>query len=74
MTKVEIFDKILSNMKDYHLPALLAMFGAGAFMTWFHHLDATFVGYTSIIVGAITGHAIWSPGQKGDSDDTPPSK
>ena len=65
------FDKILSQMKDYHLPACIGIFGIGSVLQWFHHLDTTFVAFTGVIVGAITGHAL-SPAQK-DHDLTEPT-
>ena len=60
-------DKILSMMKDYHLPALLGMFSVGAVLSWFHRLDMAFVSYAAVIVGGITGHA-FSPAQKDHED------
>ena len=62
-------DKILTNMKDYHVPACLGMFGVGAVLQWFGHLDAAFVAFTGTIIGGILGHA-FSPAQK-DHDDVP---
>jgi len=56
-------DKILSNVKDYHLPIFLGMFSVGAVLQWFHHLDMGFVAFTGTIVGGLTGHA-FSPAQK----------
>ena len=70
--KMEILDKILTNMKDYHLPICVVMFFVGAVLTWFHHLDMAFVAYTGTILGAVTGHA-FSPAQKDkDKDNVPP--
>lgn len=66
------FDKILSDMKDYHLPICVFMFVVGSVMTWFHHLDMSYVAYTGTILGAITGHA-YSPAQK-NSDPPPPAQ
>ena len=63
------FDQILSNMKDYHLPICLGMFGAGSVLQWFGHLDMAFVAFTGTIVGAITGHS-FSPAGRPD----PPAK
>lgn len=57
-----ILDKILSNMKDYHLPIIVGVFGVGAVLQWFHHLDYAFVAFTGTVLGAITGHA-FSPAQ-----------
>ncbi len=62
------WDKILTNCKDYHLPAALLIFASGCVLQWFHHLDGTFVAFTTAVLGAITGHA-FSPGQRnGDGD------
>jgi hypothetical protein len=61
--KYNMIDKVLSAIKDYHLPALLVMFGAGTVLAWFHHMDAAFVSYAAVIVGGITGHA-FSPAQQ----------
>jgi len=63
------FDKILSNMKDYHLPICVFMFVVGSLMKWFNHLDMAYVAYAGTILGAITGHS-FSPAQK-DHDETP---
>lgn len=65
------FDKILSNMKDYHLPIFLGMFGVGSVLSWFHHLDMAFVAFTSAIIGGITGHA-FSPAQQDKPQDPNP--
>ena len=62
------FDQILSNMKDYHLPICLGMFGAGSVLQWFGHLDPTFVGFTATVLGAITGHS-FSPAGKPDGGE-----
>ena len=63
-------DRVLSEMKDYHLPALLGMFGVGCVLQWFHRLDMAFVAFASVIVGGITGHA-FSPAQKDHDNDGP---
>ena len=63
------WDKILSAAKDYHLPALLAMFGVGAGLASFRRLDMAFVSYAAVIVGGITGHA-FSPAQKDHDNDS----
>jgi hypothetical protein len=47
------------------------MFIVGSVMTWFHHLDMSYVAYTGTILGAITGHA-FSPAQKKDDPPAPP--
>jgi hypothetical protein len=67
-------DKILSDMKDYHLPVSIFMFIIGTVMQWFHKLDMAYVAYAGTILGAITGHA-FSPAQKApDVVDTPAQK
>ena len=57
-----MIDKILSNMKDYHLPICMLVFIVGSVIHWFHHLDASYVGFTATVLGAITGYA-FSPAQ-----------
>ena len=64
------FDKILSQMKDYHLPICVFMFLVGSVMKWFNHLDMAYVAYAGTILGAVTGHA-FSPAQKDHPDDSP---
>lgn len=59
------FDRILSNIKDYHLPICLGMFGVGSVLQWFHHLDYAFVAFTGTVIGGITGHA-FSPAGRPD--------
>lgn len=56
-------DKILSNVKDYHLPIALFVFTIGSVLQWFHHLDTTYVAFVTVILGAVTGHA-FSPAQR----------
>ena len=63
---VGLIDKVLTDMKDYHLPICLVMFLVGSVLTWFHHLDMSFVAYTGTILGAITGHS-FSPAGRPDS-------
>lgn len=63
--KFNMFDKILSAMKDYHLPICVLMFLVGAVLSWFHHLDMAFVAYTGTILGAVTGHS-FSPAGRPD--------
>lgn len=50
-------DTILTNFKDYHLPIVVGIFGVGAVLQWFHHMDSTFVAFTATILGAVTGQA-----------------
>lgn len=66
-----MWDKVLSAMKDYHLPASIFVFIVGSVLQWFHHLDSTFVAYAATVLGAITGHA-FSPAQNDKKDDETP--
>jgi hypothetical protein len=59
------WDKILTNVKDYHLPMIGSIFGVGAVLQWFHHMDPTFVAFTSVVVGGVASHA-FSPARKDD--------
>lgn len=59
------WDKVLTNVKDYHLPITVSVFGVGSVLQWFHHMDPTFVAFTATVLGAITGHA-FSPARKDD--------
>jgi 1,4-dihydroxy-2-naphthoate octaprenyltransferase len=70
--KFESVDKWLSAAKDYHLPICVLMFLVGTVMTWFHHLDMSFVAYTGTILGAITGHA-FSKAADDKPGDPPPA-
>ena len=67
------FDKILSNVKDYHLPICLFMFVVGSVMKWFNHLDMAYVAYAGTIIGGITGHA-FSGVAKDKPGDAPPTQ
>jgi hypothetical protein len=64
-----MIDKILSAMKDYHLPIFLFMFMTGGCLSWFHHLDMSFVAFTATIVGAITGHSFSPAGRPDEVKD-----
>jgi hypothetical protein len=48
---------------------MVGMFGVGAVLQWFHHLDMAFVSFAGVIVGGITGHA-FSPAQKDHDNDS----
>jgi len=62
------FDKLMSNVKDYHLPICAGIFCIGSVLQWFHHLDMAFVAFTGSVLGALTGHA-FSPAQKDQPGD-----
>jgi len=61
--------KILSDCKDYHLPACIFMFVVGTVVHWLHGIDAAYVSFVAVLVGGITGHA-FSPGQHNGDGDT----
>jgi len=63
------YDKILSQVADYHLPITVFVFLSGAFLQWFHHLDSTFVAFTATVLTAVTGHAFSKAGNKTDDPD-----
>jgi hypothetical protein len=63
------FDKILSNVKDYHLPIIVFIFLIGTLLQRFGHMDTTFVEFTTVIVAGVTGQA-FSPARK-DSGSQP---
>jgi hypothetical protein len=63
-----LFDKILTDIKDYHLPITIFVFITGSTLAWFHKLDPAFVAFAGTVLGAITGHA-YSPAQKDSGQD-----
>ena len=58
-------DRVLTNMKDYHMPVMIVFFFVGcAIAVWRPaSMTYTFVAFTGTIVGGITGHA-YSPAAK----------
>jgi hypothetical protein len=60
------FDNVLSNMKDYHLPASLLVFAVGTALQIWHHLDMSYVSFTAVVLGAITGHSFSPAGRPED--------
>lgn len=71
--KFDILDKVLTSVKDYHLPICFFVFVIGAILQWFQHLDLAFVSYTGVVLGAITGHAYSPAGRPGDPPPPPPN-
>lgn len=61
-------DKILTNIKDYHLPICCGIFLSGSTLQWFHRLDTTYVAFTATVLGAITSHAFSPAGKFPDKD------
>lgn len=62
-----LVDKILSAAKDWHLPICVIVFLTGSVLQWFHHLDANYVGFAGVVLGAVTGHS-FSPAGKPDTE------
>ena len=50
-------DKILTDVNDYHIPCAGFIFTVGSVLQWFHHLDPTYVAFTSTVLGFLGGHA-----------------
>ena len=59
-----LFDRVMTDIRDYHMPAFLIIFFTGGVLSWFKHLDGTFVAFSTAVLTAITGHAVFSPTQK----------
>jgi hypothetical protein len=59
-------DRFLTNIKDYHIPVCVGVFGIGTALQCFHHLDMAFVAFTGTVLGAITGHAFSPAAQQPD--------
>lgn len=62
-------DSLLTDMKDYHLPFAGFVFVIGSVLQRFHHLDATFVAFSTTVLSFLGGHA-WIQG-KNDQGNTP---
>ena len=62
-------DRILSNVKDYHLPICVLVFVMGWLLQWFGKMDSTFVAFTGTVLGCLVGHA-FSSAWKGDDQDS----
>lgn len=63
-------DRILSNIKDYHLPIVVLVLLIGTVLQWFHRLDSTFITFATAILGAVMGHA-FSPARRDDPPTQP---
>jgi len=57
---------------DGHIAVGTLIFIVGAAIHVFHGLDAAFVAFTTTCFAFLGVHAVFA--NKGDSDDTPPSK
>jgi hypothetical protein len=62
-------DKILSDCADHHIPILVGIFGVGTLLSWYRHLDSSYVEFAGLVISGVTGHAIWSH-KNGDGDDS----
>lgn len=54
--KFDMIDKILTDVKDYHMPFAGGVFVIGTCLQWFHHLDATYLTFTTSILTFIATH------------------
>jgi hypothetical protein len=49
--------KLLDLLKDAHVPIGLFIFIVGTVVHWLHGLDASFVAFTTTVLGFLGGHA-----------------
>lgn len=66
------FDRILSQVNDYHIVVSVFVFMTGSVLSWFHRLDGTFVAFTATVLSAVTGHAYIKSKNGGDDSAMPP--
>ena len=64
-----MIDKILSNMKDYHLPICVGVFIVGSVIHWIHGIDASYVAFTATVLGAVTGHSFSAAGKPDSTEN-----
>lgn len=64
-----MIDKILSNMKDYHLPICAGVFIVGSVIHWVHGIDASYVAFTATVLTAVTGHAFSAAGKPDSTEN-----
>ena len=64
-------DKVLTNIKDYHLPIVLLMFFTGVILQWFGKMDYAFVAFTGTVMGGVGVHA-FSPAARQPDVVQPP--
>lgn len=60
-------DKVLTDMKDYHVPIGLFVYLTGLAMHWYKGLSPVFVTFTTTVFGFLAGHAIFAPGTTSDT-------
>jgi len=52
------FDSVISRItSDGHVPVAIMIFVVGAVLQWFHHLDGSFVAFTTTVLTFLGGHA-----------------
>lgn len=62
MINFSTIDKWLTDMKDWHVPFAGFVFVTGSVLQRFHHLDATFVAFSTTVLSFLGGHA-WIQGK-----------
>jgi hypothetical protein len=66
------FSKILSKISsDGHIPIGFFVFVTGSLIHVFHGLDASFVAFTTTVLGFLGGHA-WVQSQNNNPPTPPP--
>jgi len=68
------FDKILSDVSDYHIPCGMVVMFIGSALQWFHHLDASFVAFTTTVLTFLGAHAYMKFSNGGTPDDPAPTQ
>ena len=51
------YDSLKKFSQDGHLPIGVLVFFVGCVMEWFHHMDPSFVAFTTTVLGFLAGHA-----------------
>lgn len=65
MQIAKFFEKVTT---DGHLPLGMFVFVVGAVVHWFHGLDASFVAFTTTVLGFLAHHEYMQP----DNPQVPP--
>lgn len=61
--KFTLLDKWLSASKDWHIAVSVFIFITGSVIHWLHGIDASYVAFTGVVIGGITGHAYSAAGK-----------
>lgn len=62
MNWAAIFDRIERS----HVAIGMSVYSIGSVLQWFHHLDATYVTFTTTVLGFLGLHKFLSNGQNGN--------